>query len=491
MAFYELPKKFLKCQNLVNGHWQDSTSDKIKVLSPYNCEQIGEVPKTSAAEVNEAIKFAQAAADGWKKTPIKERSTYMYKLRDLMLRDLMKMANVAAAESGKTVQEAKAGILKGVEVMEYALSLQNLDVGGTIEVSRGVTCEYRREPLGVVAGIVPFNFPAMVPCWMFPIAITLGNAFVLKPSEKVPLTSQLMGNLFIEAGFPEGVFTIINGDKTTVDAIIENESVKAVAFVGSTAVAKAVYQKSTALGKRALALGGAKNPNIVVPDADTQIAVRGVLDSFTGCCGQRCMAASLMLAVGDVDDVIKQIVEAAKQIKLGDQMGAIIDTPSLDRIHEYIARAEKSGAEILLDGRSPQAPKGFEKGTWMGPTIIVADPDHELVTTEIFGPVLTIVKVKSLTEAMEIEKKNPYGNACSVFTTSGAVARFVTHNATAGMTGINIGVPVPREPFSFGGTKDSKFGQGEITGEGSLDFWSDRKKITTKWTAQDDKNWMS
>jgi malonate-semialdehyde dehydrogenase (acetylating)/methylmalonate-semialdehyde dehydrogenase len=408
-----------------------------------------------------------------------------------MLQRLDKLSNTAAAEAGKTVEEARAGILKGLEVTEFALSLQNMGAGGIMEVSRGVTCEYRREPLGVVAGITPFNFPAMVPLWMYPIALALGNTFILKPSEKVPLTSQLIGEIIIESGFPPGVFSIINGDRNIVESLIDHPDVKAIGFVGSTNAAKAVYTRATSHGKRALCLGGAKNSLIVVPDADPAVTVPGVVASFTGCAGQRCMAASLMIAVGETDHLVAKIREKAASMSPGCSMGAIISKEARDRIKKAIDQAEQGGAKIILDGRSVAAPKGYEGGYWLGPTIIDhAKPSMDCAKTEIFGPVLTIVRAKDLSEALKIDADSSYGNATSVFTTNGSVARRVAESASSGMIGINIGVPVPREPFSFGGTKDSKFGQGDITGESALDFWTDRKKITTKWDVQKDTTWM-
>jgi len=405
------------------------------------------------------------------------------------------LANCAAGEAGKTLGEARAGILKGLEVVEFALSLQNLDQGGSLEVSRGVTCQVGREPLGVVVGVTPFNFPAMVPLWMFPIALTLGNCFILKPSEKVPFTAQLMGELIRKAGYPAGVFSIANGDAGTVQALIDDPGVSAVAFVGSTPVARSVYSRATALGKRALALGGAKNQVILVPDADPDLAVRGVVDSFTGCAGQRCMAASLLIAVGDVESLLGKITAAAGSLRLGPdagQMGAIIDANALKKMTTIIDRAVQDGAKLRLDGRGAEPPSNYGGGNWLGPTIIdQVPPNAECATMEIFGPILTIVRVASLTEAMAIEAKSPYGNATSVFTSSGAVARFVTQQATSGMIGVNIGVPVPREPFSFGGNKTSKFGHGDITGKSALDFWSNLKKVTTKWSDHGDRNWMS
>jgi malonate-semialdehyde dehydrogenase (acetylating)/methylmalonate-semialdehyde dehydrogenase len=424
--------------------------------------------------------------------PIKERTTVLLRFRELLLRDLDQLAHYAAWEAGKTLAEGRAEVLKGIEVLEYASSLQNSDTGGVLEVSRGVTCEYRREPLGVVAGITPFNFPAMVPMWMIPIAIALGNSFILKPSDRVPYTPCRIAEIFAEAGLPPGVFTILQGGKEVVDEIIHHNLVQAVAFVGSSSVARDVYRKTTSLGKRALCLGGAKNHLIVVPDADPKITVEGVVSSFTGCAGQRCMAASVLVAVGEVDHIISQVKDAAAALVLGRDMGALIDSHALRRLHLAIEKADQEGAKIILDGRAGKAPSGFEKGMWLAPTILdYVKPEMECVTNELFGPVLSIIRVRTLDEALELDKKSAYGNATSVFTTSGAVARVVSERSHSGMIGINIGVPVPREPFSFGGTKESKFGYGDITGSGGVEFWSNRKKITAKWAAQTDKNWMS
>lgn len=493
MKLVEIPAETVTCKNLVGGKWLPSSGRFLEVKSPYTGSVIGKVPMSLSTEIEDAVQRAQDAFASWRLTPIKERCQHLFKFRELMLENLDILSHRAAAEAGKTVAEAKGGVLKGVEVIEFALSLQNLDQGSAMEVSRGVTCQMSREPLGVVVGIVPFNFPAMVPLWMFPIAIALGNCFILKPSEKVPLTSQMMGDLMIKAGFPDGVFSIVNGSADAVNALIDHRHVQAVAFVGSTPVAKAVYMRATAQGKRALALGGAKNHLLIVPDANPELTVRGVVDSFTGCAGQRCMAASLLIAVGDVEPLLKKITTAAKALVPGPGLGAIIDQPALARIEGIIDRAAKAGAQIKVDGRGKK-PKDstYDQGTWLGPTVIDgATPDMECAKAEIFGPVLTIVRVKTVSEAMELEHQNRYGNATSVFTTSGAVARYVAQTATNGMVGINIGVPVPREPFSFGGTKDSKFGQGDITGVSSLDFWTNLKKVTTKWAAEADQNWMS
>jgi malonate-semialdehyde dehydrogenase (acetylating)/methylmalonate-semialdehyde dehydrogenase len=481
-------------QNLIGGRWVGAQRQggPRDVVSPYTGTVVGRVELSGAEDVAAAVSSARAAFPGWAAMPLKERSRPLFRFRELLLRHLDELANTAALEAGKTRGEARAGLEKGIEVVEFALALQNLNDGAALEVSRGVRCEGRQEPLGVVAGITPFNFPAMVPLWMFPIAVTVGNAFILKPSEKVPLTAARMGDLMMEAGYPPGVFSLVNGDKDAALALADHPDVAAIAFVGSTAAARAIYTRATALGKRALCLGGAKNHILVVPDADEAITVRGVVDSFTGCAGQRCMASSALLAVGPVDHLVRQIVARAAAIELGAGMGAIIERAARDRIVGAIDRAEAAGAEVVLDGRRPRPPAGYEGGNWLGPTVIDgARPDMECARSELFGPVLTVIRVANLEEALAIEAQSPYGNATSVFTTSGAVARLVSERATSGMVGVNVGVPVPREPFSFGGAKDSKFGAGDITGRPGVEFWTRLKKVTTKWDLQPDATWMS
>jgi malonate-semialdehyde dehydrogenase (acetylating)/methylmalonate-semialdehyde dehydrogenase len=438
------------------------------------------------------VAAAERAWPAWAATPLRERAQVLGRFRDLVLRTLDDLANTVAAESGKTAGEARAGLLRGLEVVDFALSLPSMDVGGALEISRGVTCEYRREPLGVVAGVTPFNFPAMVPLWMFPIALAVGNAFILKPSEKVPLSACRLGQLMMEAGCPPGIFSVVHGDREVVEALADHPGIRALGFVGSSPVARAVYARAGAAGKRALCLGGAKNATIIVPDADERLTVQGVVDSFTGCAGQRCMAVSLLIAVGDTERLIGKIADAAARIQLGTGMGALIDRQARDRIERAITEAERQGAAVRLDGRRVPAPEGYEGGAWIGPTVLDhARPQMECAQTELFGPVLTVLRVATLEEAMTIDRGGVYGNATSIFTTSGAVARYVSERAPSGMVGINIGVPVPRDPFSFGGTRESKLGHGDMTGPGAVEFWSDRKKITTKWALQPDASWMS
>lgn len=488
----KIPQEVISCPNYINGEWVRGEGGTLDVISPYNGKKIGEVSIPSQAQIKKAIEAAETAQKAWGATPMKERAQVLFNFRNILMRDIDEMAHIKAAESGKNFAEGKAGLMKGIEVLEYALSLQNIDTGGKLEVSRGVNCEYRRASLGVVANITPFNFPAMVPMWTIPINLALGNAYVWKPSEKTPLTSIRIANALAEAGLPKGLITVLQGGVDTVNGIIDHPAVKAIGFVGSTKVAKIVYGRATALGKRALCLGGAKNHIVLLPDATPEMAGPGISDSFTGCAGQRCMAASVLLAVGDVEKSISKIIERASSLKLGTDMGALITKTQKDFLVESIGRAEALGARIILDGRKVPAPAGMENGNWLAPTILDhVQPGTEAATVELFGPILSIVRCKDMTEAIKIQNSSDYGNACSVFTNSGAMAERVIREAKAGMIGVNVGVPVPREPFSFGGVAASKFGSGDITGEHSLNFWSDVRKITTKWEKQNDNNWMS
>jgi malonate-semialdehyde dehydrogenase (acetylating)/methylmalonate-semialdehyde dehydrogenase len=488
-----LPREAVDCQNLIGGVPHRATSGRTReIVSPIDGRGIGRVGLSGPADVNAAVVAAERAWPAWAATPLRDRARVLLRFRELALQALDDLANTVAIESGKTPDEARAGIQRGLEVVDFALSLPSSDAGGALEVSRGVTCEYRREPLGVVAGITPFNFPAMVPLWMFPIALMVGNAFILTPSEKVPLSACRLGELMMQAGCPPGIFSIVHGDREAVEALADHASIRAIGFVGSSPVARAVYARAGATGKRALCLGGAKNAVIVAPDADERLTVQSVVDSFTGCAGQRCMAVSLLIAVGDTRDLVGKIVDTASRIRLGSGMGALIDRQARDRIERAIARAASEGAVVLIDGRSVAPPEGCEGGAWMGPTVLDhARPDMDCARTELFGPVLTVVRVETLDQALAIDRGGSYGNATSVFTTSGAVARYVTERVASGMIGVNVGVPVPRDPFSFGGTRDSKLGHGDITGPGAVAFWSDLKKITTKWTLQPDASWMS
>src|SRR6478736_4882805 len=480
-------------QNLVGSEWRaPSGPGELPLTSPWTGQVIGDVGMSGPTDVVAIVAAAREPAAQWAKTPIKERVRPLTRFYDLVTRALDELSETAALESGKTEAEARAGLLRGLEVVEFAQSLLNLDRGGALEVSRGVTCEYRREPLGIVAGIAPFNFPAMVPMWMFPIAITLGNAFILKPSEKVPLTACRLAELMLEAGYAPGLFSLLQGGRGAVEALIDDPEVCAVGFVGSTATARAVHARATSLGKRALCLGGAKNHLIVAPDANEALTVKSVVDSFTGCAGQRCMAGSVLVVVGEAERFVSKIVAQASKIELGTDMGALIDRASSERLNAAADAATREGAQILLDGREPIAPSGLEAGNWLGASAIDrVTPEMQSAKVELFGPILSVIRVNTLDEALNLEQLSLYGNATSIFILSGAVGSYVAERATSGMVGVNIGVPVPREPFSFGGTKDSKFGQGDMTGPAGVELWSNLKKITTKWALAEDATWMS
>jgi malonate-semialdehyde dehydrogenase (acetylating)/methylmalonate-semialdehyde dehydrogenase len=389
------------------------------------------------------------------------------------------------------MSEAMAEIEKAIEVTEFACSMPQMIAGEVLEVSKGVECRIDRYPVGVVASITPFNFPNMVPNWTIPNALVLGNTMVLKPSEQVPLSPQRIAELLKEAGLPDGVFNIVHGGQAVVEALCDHPGIQAITFVGSTKVAKLVYVRATSRLKRALCLGGAKNHLIVLPDAHEEMAATNIAASMSGCAGQRCMAASAMVAVGESDHIIKRLCEEARKIIPGKNLGAVISQTAKERIERYISEAEEQGAKILVDGRGARV-EGKEDGYYVGPTVIdYVRPEMKIAQEEVFGPVLAIMHAHTVDEALKIENVNPYGNAASVFTQSGGVARYVAERASAGMIGVNIGVPVPREPFSFGGWNESKFGTGDITGKSSIEFFTKPKKTTIKWNPEAKVNWMS
>lgn len=486
-----LTQKHPATQNWINGQTAQSNSALIEVESPLNGELLTTIPQSGLEELNDAVNAAKAAFETWSQTPIKERAQIFYNYKTLLEENLEELAAIVHEENGKTMDEARAEVEKSIELTEFACSMPQLVAGQTMEVSKGVYCQTQRDPLGVVASIIPFNFPNMVPHWTIPNALVLGNTMIAKPSELVPLSCVKIGELLKKAGLPDGVLNFVNGGKTIVEAICDHPEIKAVSFVGSTPVAKIVYSRAASNLKRALALGGAKNHLLVLPDAHVQMTASNVVASMSGCAGQRCMAASVMVAVGDVDAIIDQMCEEARKIVAGENLGSVITADAKARIESFIDQAEKDGAKILLDGRNAYVP-GKEGGYYVGPTII----DHvtaemSVANEEIFGPVISIVRVPTLDQALEIEAASPFGNAAAVFTQNGGLATKFAQKAGAGMVGINIGVPVPREPFSFAGWNDSKFGVGDITGASSIEFWTQLKKVTTKWNAAAKVNWMS
>lgn len=484
--------KYTPVQNYVNGKFINSSSlHTIDVISPLNGGLLSNVPISTNEELNEAVQAAKVAFPLWAKKTAKERAQVFFKYKALLEKNNNELSELIVEESGKIFSEAVAEIEKSIELSEFATAIPQMITGEILEVSRGVECRTDLVPLGVVASIVPFNFPSMVPNWTIPNAIVLGNCMIIKPSEKVPLSLAKIAVLLKEAGLPDGVFNIINGDSTVADAICRHPDIEAVTFVGSTKIAKIVYQNATQHLKRCLSLGGAKNHLLVLPDALPSMTAQNITASMSGCAGQRCMAASAMIAVGDSDHIIDKICDEVKKIIPGKNLGAVINKTSKDNIEKYITEAEQQGAKVLVDGRNAIV-AGKENGFYVGPTVIdYVTPQMAVATEEIFGPVICIMRTKTVDEALAIENANPYGNAASVFTQNGAMARHVIEGASAGMVGVNVGVPVPREPFSFGGWNESKFGVGDITGKSSIAFWTKLKKTTTKWNADAGINWMS
>ncbi|CAA9333259.1 MAG: Possible malonate-semialdehyde dehydrogenase in pyrimidine catabolism [uncultured Gemmatimonadaceae bacterium] len=479
-------------RNYVGGAWADATgAPLVDVHSPGDGRVIARTPLSSAAEVDAAVAAASAALPAWSALPIKERVQVLYRYRTLLEQQIDELSELIVEEHGKVVGEARAEVLKAIELTEFACSLPQIATGEALEVSRGVECRTERYPVGVVASIAPFNFPSMVPHWTIPNAVALGNCMVLKPSELVPLSAGRIAELLARAGLPAGVFNVVHGGQAAAEAICDHPGIAAVTFVGSTRVAQAVYRRGTASLKRVLALGGAKNHLIVMPDAEPEMTSSNVAASMSGCSGQRCMAASVMVAVSGTDDIVRRVVEHARRLVPGETLGPVISQAARERIERYVTDAEAAGARVLLDGRGAVVP-GREGGFYVGPTVLdQVTPEMRIAQEEVFGPVLAIVRAPSLDAALDVERRSPYGNAAAVFTERGATARYVAERATAGMVGVNVGVPVPREPFGFGGWGESAFGVGDITGKGSIEFWTRTRKTTTKWNREAGTNWMS
>ncbi|HWH64005.1 MAG TPA: CoA-acylating methylmalonate-semialdehyde dehydrogenase, partial [Ginsengibacter sp.] len=432
--------KYAPVKNFINGKFTDSNSQKfLEIISPIDGKLLSRVCMSSAGDLNDAVFAAKKAFLSWSKIPVKERVQVFFRYRNLLEKNLQNLAELCSEENGKTLSEAIAEIEKCIELAEFACSLPQLVAGEVLEVSHGVECREEHVPVGVIASIVPFNFPSMVPNWTLPNAIALGNCMILKPSEKVPLSAGKLAALLKEAGLPDGVFNIVNGDAEIVEAICDHPGIEAVSFVGSTKIAKLVYQRATHNYKRCLALGGAKNHLLVLPDAIPEMTAQNVAASMSGCAGQRCMAASAMVGVGDVDAIIDKICDEAMKIVPGKNLGAVINKQSKDRIEKYITEAEEQGAKILVDGRNTKV-EGKENGSYVGPTVIdYVKPEMSVATEEIFGPVISIMRAKTVDEALAIENANPYGNAASVFTQNGGMARYIIDKASAGMIGVNVG----------------------------------------------------
>ncbi len=484
--------KYPDVRNYIGGAFVDvSDRTMLDITNPADGGVISRVPLSGMREIDQAVDAARKALPAWSATPIKERVQVFYRYKALLERNIDELAALVTEENGKIKSEGAAEVLKSAELCEFATSLPQIVPGEVLEVSRGVECRVERYPVGVVASITPFNFPNMVPNWTIPNAIALGNCMVLKPSEQVPLSSGRIAELLKEAGLPDGVLNVVHGGQETVEAICDHPFIDTISFVGSTHVAKIVYRRGTHNLKRVLALGGAKNHLIVMPDAEPDMTSNNVVASMSGCAGQRCMAASVMMAVGATDHIVERMAGIVRGMVPGVHLGPVISKAAKERIERYITEAAEAGATVLVDGRGYTVP-GKENGYYVGPTLIDhVTPDMRIAQEEIFGPVMVIIRAKDVDEALDVQHRSPYGNAASVFTESGGVARHVMEKASAGMVGVNVGVPVPREPFGFGGWNESKFGVGDITGRGSIELWTKSKKMTTKWNKEAGVNWMS
>ena len=480
-----------KSANFIDGSYIFPDRSTLDVISPLDGSKISEIPESVTTDLDEAVKAAKKAYPAWSGLTLKERVQFFFKYRSLLEEHRDELATLVHIENGKTLDESYAEVDKSMELCEFAVSMPQIVKNEIQEVSRGVECRIERKPIGVVASISPFNFPNMVPNWTIPNALVLGNCMILKPSEIVPMSAMRIAELLKEAGIPDGVFNVVHGGKEIVEAICDHPGIEAVSFVGSTRVAKIVYERATSSLKRCVALGGAKNHLIVLPDANPEMTANNVVASMSGCAGQRCMAAAVMVGVDEVQHIIDKMIDEAKQIIPGENLGSVISQAAKQRIETYITEAEAAGAKVLLDGRGAKV-DGMENGYYVGPTIIdYVTPDMNIAKEEVFGPVIAIVRAKDLDEAIAIENSSNYGNAAAVFTQSGGLAKQVMERASAGMIGVNIGVPVPREPFSFGGWNESKFGVGDITGQSSIEFWTQNKKTTIKWNPEAKTNWMS
>jgi malonate-semialdehyde dehydrogenase (acetylating)/methylmalonate-semialdehyde dehydrogenase len=480
------------CPLYIGGKWLNPENKSgSPVFNPSRGSVIASVPMCGATEVDLAVSAAKTAFPAWRDTPPNERAQVLFRVKILLEDSFEELCLGIATEHGKTLSEARGDLRRGIEVVEYACGIPTLLMGESLEnIARGIDCHTDRHPLGVVAGICPFNFPALVPMWMWPIAIACGNTFLLKPSEKVPLTMQRVVALLEKAGLPPGVINIVHGGRECVDAILEHPDVKAISFVGSTPVAREIHRKGTSHGKRVQAAGGAKNFIILMPDADVDRTVEAVKDGAFGCAGERCMAGSTAVAVGDAGErLLPALADLVKSMKTGPtdvresqpDMGAVISAEHRSRVSSLIDAGERAGASILADGRTTRvddAPDGF----FLGPTLVDhVEQSNPLMETEVFGPVLAVMRAKSLEEAISAANRQAFGNGAAIFTSSGRAAREFRRNVSAGMVGINVGVPAPLAYFPFSGWNDSFFGDLHIQGKEGVEFYTQRKTTTTRW----------
>jgi len=474
----------------INGEFASVSPQRTgAVYNPATGTQTAEVAMASRDEVALAVGAAKHAFESWRDSPLTRRQNIMFAFRELVSKNRLELAKTMTAEHGKTIDDALGEVQRGLEVIEFACNIAHLLKGDYSEqVSTGVDTYTMRQPLGVVAGITPFNFPAMVPMWMYPIAIACGNTFVLKPSEKDPSVSQMVAELFAEAGLPNGVFNVVHGDKESVDALLTHPDVAAISFVGSTPIARYIHETGTSNGKRVQALGGAKNHMIVLPDADMELAADAAVSAGFGSAGERCMAISVVVSVGDAADMLlPKVQERIAELKIapgdeeGAQMGPLVTREHLDKVASYVAAGESEGATLLVDGRGLEV-EGFGEGFFIGPNLFdnVSD-DMSIYTDEIFGPVLSVVRVDHYEDAIKLVNDNQYGNGTAIFTNDGGAARKFQNEIQVGMVGINVPIPVPLAFYSFGGWKDSIFGAHAIYGPEGVHFYTRPKVVITRW----------
>ena len=476
--------------NFIGGRWVKArASDFFDVHNPAVGDIIGRTPLSTAADVDAAVQAAAQAFPAWRDTPVNSRAQYLYKFKQLCEQHFEELAHSVTTEHGKTLGEARGSVRRGIDCIEVACGAPTLMQGVALEdLSAGVDCHVVRQPLGVVAAIVPFNFPVMVPMWFLPFAIVTGNTFVLKPSEQVPLSQRMMVDFLRQCDLPPGVVNLVNGGREVVDAICDHPGIRAVSFVGSTPVARHVYQRATHAGKRAQALGGAKNFVVIMPDADFDRAIDAISESFYGCAGERCLAGSMLIPVGDAHrEARDRMVAAAQALKVGDgampgvTMGPVISARHRDKVLGYIEKGVSEGAQLLVDGRNTRV-EDRPNGYFVGPTVFDnVSAKMAIGHEEIFGPVASISPVKTLEEAIAMMKAHPNANATSIFTSSGKAAREFAKHATASMVGVNIGVAAPMAYFPFGGAKDSFFGDLKAHGRDGIEFYTDKKVTISRW----------
>jgi malonate-semialdehyde dehydrogenase (acetylating)/methylmalonate-semialdehyde dehydrogenase len=483
------PPQVAEALNYVNGEWRKSAGDTLSVVNPATNEVIGHVPLSTAKELDEAVAAAGHVKNQWRRTPPGERVQYLFALKQLLEDHIDELARTIVIENGKTFVEAKAEVRRAIENVEVACGIPMLMQGYNLEdISPGIDETMIRQPVGIVAAITPFNFPAMIPFWYLPYAIACGNCFILKPSEKVPLTMQLAFSLLERLNLPKGVIGLINGGREAVDAFIDHPKIRAISFVGSTLVAKYIYSRSAANGKRVQCQGGAKNHAIVLPDADLDTSTSVISESAFACAGQRCLAVSVAVTVGQAQKKFRDaICDVAGSIKMGFgldegvRMGPVITPESRTRIEGFIAKGASDGATVVRDGRGQKASR-YESGNFVGPTVIdEVAPFSELASTEVFGPVLSLVHANTLEQAIRIVGQSEYGNAASLFTTNGATARRFKYEAPAGNIGINIGVAAPIAYFPFSGWKASFFGDLHAQGRDAIEFYTEKKVVIERW----------